>query len=176
MLQPLRWRCVECVIHHERDVHEEQQYIYVAQTSNNRVISAGDLYCCLLPKCEALHTCRSGFSDCNTMVLLPGCGGRAEFSLHTRNVRSVWFVVKRGDIVATSLVALRLLFDSPQTGCARRGNTIWMWRKQAIIEWSRHVNSIVACCHSVKLCAYAAQAFAIATLDMNGLCPGIVSF
>ena len=26
-----------------------------------RVISSGDLYCCLLPQCEALRTCRSGF-------------------------------------------------------------------------------------------------------------------
>ena len=23
LLQPLWWRCVDCVIHHERDVHEE---------------------------------------------------------------------------------------------------------------------------------------------------------
>jgi len=23
LLQPLRWRCVDCVIHHERDVREE---------------------------------------------------------------------------------------------------------------------------------------------------------
>jgi len=36
-LQPLRWRCVKCVIHHERDVREEKHYIYVARTSNNRV-------------------------------------------------------------------------------------------------------------------------------------------
>jgi len=35
--------------------------MYVARTSNNRVISSGDLYCCLLPRCEALCTCRSGF-------------------------------------------------------------------------------------------------------------------
>ena len=35
--------------------------IYVAQTSNNRVISSGDLYCCLQPQCEALHTCHLGF-------------------------------------------------------------------------------------------------------------------
>jgi len=27
----------------------------------NRVISSGDLCCCLLPQCEALRTCRSGF-------------------------------------------------------------------------------------------------------------------
>ena len=38
VLQPLRWCCVDCVIHHERDVREEQKYMYVAQTSNNRVI------------------------------------------------------------------------------------------------------------------------------------------
>jgi len=29
VLQPLRWRCVDCVIHHEWDVREAQQYIYV---------------------------------------------------------------------------------------------------------------------------------------------------
>ena len=34
-----------------------------------------------------------------------------------------------------------------------------MWREQAIIEWSWHVNSNVACCHSAKLCAHAAQDF-----------------
>jgi len=24
LLQPIRWRCIVCVIHHERDVREEQ--------------------------------------------------------------------------------------------------------------------------------------------------------
>jgi len=36
-------------------------FIYVARTSNNRVIMACELYCCLLPQCEALRICRSGF-------------------------------------------------------------------------------------------------------------------
>ena len=27
LLQPLRWCCVDCVIHHERDVREEQKYV-----------------------------------------------------------------------------------------------------------------------------------------------------
>ena len=58
LLQPLRW-C--CVVWFERDVHEEQKYMYVPQTSNDIVISSGDLYCCLVPQCEALRTCRSGF-------------------------------------------------------------------------------------------------------------------
>jgi len=29
LLQPLRWCCVECVIHHERDVREEQHHRYM---------------------------------------------------------------------------------------------------------------------------------------------------
>ena len=29
LLQPLRWCCVECVIHHERDVREEQHHTYM---------------------------------------------------------------------------------------------------------------------------------------------------
>jgi len=49
------------VIHHKLDVREEQKYICVARTSHNRVIAACELYCCLLPWCEALRTCRSGF-------------------------------------------------------------------------------------------------------------------
>jgi len=44
MLQPLRWCCVDCMIHHERDVREEQKYMYVAQTSNKRVIVACNLW------------------------------------------------------------------------------------------------------------------------------------
>jgi len=32
LLQPLRWCCVDCMIHHERDVSEEQKYMYVART------------------------------------------------------------------------------------------------------------------------------------------------
>jgi len=61
LLQPLWWRCVECVIHHEQDVHKEQQYIYVAPTSNNTVIMACEIYCCLLPQCEPLRICHLGF-------------------------------------------------------------------------------------------------------------------
>ena len=66
LLQHLRWHCIDCVIHHKRDMGEEQHHIYVARTSNNRVIAAHDLYCCLLPQCEALHTCHSGFPIATT--------------------------------------------------------------------------------------------------------------
>jgi len=36
LLQPLRWCCVDCVTHHERDVREEQDHIFVARASNNK--------------------------------------------------------------------------------------------------------------------------------------------
>jgi len=36
LLQPLQWCCVDCVIHHERDVREELKYICVARLSNNK--------------------------------------------------------------------------------------------------------------------------------------------
>ena len=47
--------------------------IYVARTSNNRVISSGDLYCCLLPRCEALRTCRSGFPIATLRAVVRYC-------------------------------------------------------------------------------------------------------
>ena len=62
LLRPLRWRCAECAVHHERNVREEQHHLYV-------------------------------------------------------------------------------------------------WHEQAMIEWLRRMNSIVACCHSAKLCADALRAF-----------------
>jgi len=50
LLQPLWWYCVDCVIHHKRDVREEYHHYYVCSANklNNRVISSGDLYvaCC----------------------------------------------------------------------------------------------------------------------------------
>jgi len=82
-----------------------------------------DLYCCLLPWCEALRTMLLGISDRNKMVLWPGCGGRAEFSLHTENVRSVWFVVRRGWCCnLCSGVALIVWFTT--NGMCMKNNTI----------------------------------------------------
>jgi len=60
---------------------------------------------------------------------------------------------------ATSPVVLRWVCDSPRTGCAWRITPLCMWREQAIIEWSRRVISIVACCHGAKLCAHAIRDF-----------------
>jgi len=35
-LQPLRWCCVDCVNHHERDVREERKYMCAARASNSK--------------------------------------------------------------------------------------------------------------------------------------------
>ena len=83
--------------------------------------------------------------------------------------------------VATSPVVLRWLCDSPRTGCARRTTpyiyvartsnnrmivacNLWWYQRcernnSVRGEWSWHVNSIVPCCHSAKLCACAARDF-----------------
>jgi len=45
-------------------------HMYVARTSNNRVISSGDLYFCLQPQCEALRTWHSGFPIAAIVTML----------------------------------------------------------------------------------------------------------
>ena len=132
-------------------------HIYVAWTSNNRVIAACDLYCCLLPQFEVLRTCRSGFPittkwSCDQDLKVVAS---VVFAKRTCNQCGS---LQKGDVVATSPLALRLMCDSLQTGCAQRTTPIYMWPKQAIMEWSRCVIS-VACCWSVKLCTLATRAF-----------------
>jgi len=101
-----------------------------------------------------------GISDHNKMVLWPGCEGHAEFSFHTKNVWSVRFVVKRRGCCCnlSGGVALDCVIHHERDVHEEQRHT-YMWREQAIIEWSWHVNSIVACCHSAKLCAYATRDF-----------------
>jgi len=87
-------------------------HMYVPQTSNNTVIAAHDLYCCLLAQCEVLHICRSGFPIatkwcCDQDVkIVPS----TTFAKRTCDrCSSLW---KRGDVVATSPLALRWMCDS----------------------------------------------------------------
>jgi len=101
-----------------------------------------------------------GLSDRIKMVLWPGCEGRARCSLHKKkNVRTVRFVVKTRGCCCNLFAGVALNVRFTTNGMWAKNNTIYMWREQAIIEWSRRVISIVACCHSVKLCAHAALAF-----------------
>jgi len=74
MLQPLRWCCVDCVIHHERDAREEQKYVCVEQASNNKRDCEHELYCCLLLRCGSFAHMPLGLSDRNSNNLLRVAG------------------------------------------------------------------------------------------------------
>jgi len=65
--------------------------------------------------------------------------------------------------VATSLLALRWMCDSPRTGCARNITPIYMWREQAITAWSWHVISccLLPQCEALRTCR---SGFPIATI------------
>jgi len=84
-----------------------------------REIATHYLYCCLLQRLEALRTCRSGFPIAITWCVIRICG-RAEFSLHAKNMHRCGSLWKGGDFVTTSPVVLRWLCDSPRTRCAWR--------------------------------------------------------
>jgi len=125
---------------------------------NNREIAVHDLYCCLLPQCKALCTCRSGFPIaikwcCDQDVkVVPG-------ATLQKNVRSMRFVVKKTGCWGNLLVGVALNVRFTTNGMWWRITPIYMWCEQAITEWFCWVISIVACCHSVKLCTLAARAF-----------------
>jgi len=84
----LRWMCdsprTGCVWRTTR-------YIYVARTSNNRVIMACETDCCLLPQCEALCTCRSGFPIATHVAVASCWWSLAElfFSVYKQAIRLI---------------------------------------------------------------------------------------
>jgi len=159
LLQLLLWNCLDCMIHHKWNVREEQKYICVAWTSNNRVIAACDLYCCLLPRCEALCTCHSGFPIATKWCCDQDVKVMPSSAFTQKNVRSVWFVVKRTGCCCNLSGGVALIVWFTTNRICANNKSIYVWREQAIIEWSRRVISIVACCLGVKLCAYAARDF-----------------
>ena len=63
-------------------------------------------------------------SDRNKMVLWPGCGGRTEFSLHAKKVRSVWFVVKRRGCCCNLSSGVVLIVWFTMNGMCVKNNTI----------------------------------------------------
>ena len=65
-----------------------------------------------------------GISYRNKMVLWPGCGGRAEFSYYTKNVRSVWFVVKRRGRCCNLSGGVALIVWFTTNGLCMKNNTI----------------------------------------------------
>ena len=64
----------------------------------------------------------------NKMVMQPGCEGREEFSLHTKNVRSVWFVVKRRGCCCNLFGGVALIVWCTTNGMCGKNNTICVAR------------------------------------------------
>ena len=139
-------------------------YIYVAQTSNNRVIMACELYCCLLPQCEALRICRSEFPIATKWCCdqdVKSCGvqpSHKERAIGAVRCKKEWMLLQPLRWCCVDCVIHH------ERDVHEEQHHTYMRREQAILEWSRHVNSIVACCHSAKLCAYASSGFPITTL------------
>ena len=87
VLQPLRWRCVKCVIHHERDVREEKHCIHVTWCEQaiiewSRWSDPGEwplimlvnlvnswLYVLLAATVRSFAHMPLGISDCNTSLV-----------------------------------------------------------------------------------------------------------
>ena len=63
-----------------------------------------------------------GISDRNKMVLWPGCEGRARVSFHTKNVRSVQFVVKRRGCCCNLSVGVALIVWFTANGMCAKNN------------------------------------------------------
>jgi len=57
-----------------------------------------------------------------------------EFSLHTKNVRLVWFVVKRRGCCSNLSGGVSLIVWFTTNGMCVKNKNICMWREQAIIE------------------------------------------
>ena len=100
-----------------------------------------------------------GISDRNKMVRWPWCEGRAKFSLHTKNVQSVRFVVKRRECCCNLSGGVALIVWFTTNRMCVNNNTIIYGRQASNSKRDCDAWSLVACCHSVKLCAYAARDF-----------------
>jgi len=82
MLQPLRWRCVECVIPHERMCAKNNSiYPWHEQAIIEWLRRMISIVACCRSVTLCAHAAR--VFDRNKMVLCPGCEGRAGFSLQT---------------------------------------------------------------------------------------------
>jgi len=157
LLQPLRlrWLCdsprMGCAWRTNICVWREQAII----EWSHRVISI--VACCHGAKLCTYAT-RDFRSQQNGAVTKKWRSCRVQPS-HKKNMRSVWFVVKRRGCCCnlSGGVALIVWFITNEM-CVKNKN-MCVWREQAIIEWSSQVISILACCHGAKLCAYAARDF-----------------
>ena len=98
--------------------------IYVARASNSKRDCDAWSLLLLAATVRSFAHIPLGISDPNKMMLWPECGGRAEFSLHTKNMRSVWFVVKRRGCCYNLSGGVALIVWFTTNGMCVKNNTI----------------------------------------------------
>ena len=69
--------------------------IYVARASNSKRDCEHDLYCCMLPRCEALRTCRSGFAIATVATAVCFTQSKTCFSMNWLNVSMMAWAVEQ---------------------------------------------------------------------------------
>jgi len=79
---------------------------HVSRTSGNKTITTWDLYCCLVPQCEALCTCCSAFRITTKWCFDQDLKAVPGTTFTKRTCNRCGSLQKRWDVVATSRFAL----------------------------------------------------------------------
>ena len=123
VLQPLRWCCIDCVIHHERDVREEQHRTYV--WCEKAIIDWSWHVISIVAYCHSAKLCtyaaRNFRSQQNGAVtrMWRSCGVQP-----SKNVRSVRFVVKSRGCCCNLSGRVALIVWFTTNGMCVKNNTI----------------------------------------------------
>jgi len=167
VLQPLRWCCIKCVIHHERDVREEQHHTYMWH--EKAIIEWSWHVNSIVACCHGAKLCAHAAQDFRSQQsgavtrMWRSCQGQPS---HKERAIGVARCKKEGMMLQPlRWCCVKCVIHNEQDVREEQHHT-YMWHEQAIIEWSWHVNSIVACCHSAKLCAHAARDFRSQHLEL----------
>ena len=113
-------------------------------TVTTRVISSGDLYCCLLSRCEALRTCRSGFPIATVLKFPWSYSIQASFDpfspAKTPNLTEICNLMSRKAIELESYpnhprIQQVLWSKSKKNDFCFRWRDFWRWRHKEDMFW-----------------------------------------
>ena len=122
-------------------------HIYEARTGKNRVISSGDLYCCLLPQGEVLRTCLWGV----LIATLPASAARCPSHCTSSARRDLAYTCTYSWWGAINLRWLRFLLRENVDSCFRHSHTapraysLTMFKPDPVL--ANNSNSTDACVH-----------------------------
>jgi len=143
--------------------------IYVARTSRNKISTMCDLYCCLLPQCEAFCTCQSGFTIatnwcCNQDVKV------VVGATFTKERAIGWFIAKRRGFCCNLSLGVAIKVQFTMNGMCVNRNTHTGTVYVARTSNNRVISSGDLCCCLLPQCeALCRSTFAIATQKIYSL-------